>query len=590
MKSEILLTENRGQAERKPVASGWRLLILLPVVAALAASYVTYTVARIEDKYLEGHRVFMDPLHYQLHLFHLWELSKTKSRFDLVLEELSVPAEDGNITQIAFRTIPIILLNPDWLKSPHAQLVTSGFALFVFLWLLAYTVYRRTNRLLYALATLALACSIPGIYDPFAGMGAFWLDLCAGFLGAAAMLCLICSESGEKLVWLAGFAFFAACTFMSRFVSGPYLFIQAAPIFCFYFWRRWRRRSSFRRGVLPPILLIGGILFLLVGWYVWKLTPAEAAYNILYSYGYKDIFGSAYQVLDTAQRFFGLNFLLFCIVVFVVHLVVGFRSAWRTLAESFWAALSVGLFLTVTCVIGESTRPMQYSVPIILIALLCPFDWRDQEQRRSPQARTILLNGLGLVILVVAGVTLIQNLRTDLWRPAKPWNVETYRKALTDTLTDKIMRYLPDKVVGAYFDLFNEYAFVIAFERYGRFPRMFAPRAFDVRDQYLKLNYPGNKSPEEFAAIAWREASENCDVVLVFNDPATAFTPTPFDYGWCLNTYTETIASKIAETVRTSPHWKKLFVVPSPCLPGGVAAYANLDRFPEATEITSSSP
>jgi hypothetical protein len=588
MKSGILLTEDRGQVGAKPAASAWRLLILLPIIAALATSYVTYTVARVEDKYLEGHRVFMDPLHYQLHLFHLWEQSKTKSRLDLVLEELSVPAEDGNITQIAFRSIPIILLNPDWLKSPHAHLITSGFGLFLFLWLLAYAVYRRTARFLYALASVALICSIPGIYDPFGGMGAFWLDLTAGYLGGAAMLCLICSESGEKLVWLAGFAVLAVCSLLSRFVSGPYLFVQAAPVLCFYFWQRWKRRGSFRRGVLAPVLVIGGTQVLLVSWYLWKLTPSQSAYYILYSYGGKDIAGSAHQVLDTTLRFFGPVFLFFCVAVFVIHMAIGFRSAWRTLGESLWVSLSVGLFLTLSCGIGESARAMQYSAPILLFALLCPFDWRTQELRGFPRRPSILVNALGVVILFVAGATLIQDLKADLWRPTKPWYIETCRKNLTDTLTDKIMRNFPDKVVGAYFDLFNEYAFVIAFERYGRFPRMFAPHAFDVRDQYLKLNYP-DKSPEEFANIAWREAAENCDVVLVFNDPATAFKTNPFDYGWCLNTYTETIAAKMADTVRTSSRWKKLFVVPCPCLPGGVAAYANLDRYPAAAGIEPSS-
>jgi hypothetical protein len=102
-------------------------------------------------------------------------------------------------------------------------------------------------------------------------------------------------------------------------------------------------------------------------------------------------------------------------------------------------------------------------------------------------------------------------------------------------------------------------------------------RAFDVRAEYLQADYPG-KSAEELADLACREAEQKCDIVLVFNDPADAFRPTSFDYGSCLNHYSETIASGLAKSVRADPHWRKLFVVPCPYLPGGVAAYMNLTR------------
>ncbi|HYZ74663.1 MAG TPA: hypothetical protein VE641_16410, partial [Chthoniobacterales bacterium] len=182
----------------------WQLLLFYFVVAAVCSFLVIHSVARIEDKYLQTHRAFLDPAVYQEHLFKLWELSHQKSRWQLIGMELSDPAESGEITQFAFRTIPVLLLNPDWLKSPKAQLITSGFSLFVFVFLLLLTVHRRTGNLFYATAGACLFCSPPGIYEPYYGLGALWLDLSAGFLAAAAVLCLINSEKGEKLVWLAG--------------------------------------------------------------------------------------------------------------------------------------------------------------------------------------------------------------------------------------------------------------------------------------------------------------------------------------------------------------------------------------------------
>jgi hypothetical protein len=567
---------------RKKGAFRWYLVLSFLVISASLTCFVVHTVARIEDKYFQTHRVFLDPAVYQEHLFKLSQASHQKNRFELAWSELANPAEGGEIPPLAFRTIPLLLLNPDWLKDPHAHLITSGFSLFVFLCLLLHTVYRRTNSFLYAAATATLVCGTPGIYDPIFGLGAFWLDLSAGFLGSSAALCLINSENGKKLVWLAGFAVLAAGSLLSRFVTGPYLFIQGAPLLCIYLLQRWRRTGSFLRGVLVPIVLVGGILCLLTAWYIWRQTPAQLFYYTQDAYGYKDLLGSAQFVFSTTLNFLGPNFALLCAGVFLCQVVFGFRLAWPGLVECLWLAVAEGVFLTVTCQISDAPYTMQYSVPILFFALLCPIDWRRQETLPHLRFITFPAKVLSpLILLIAAGLSLDQSLHNSLWKPRGPTTTEVDRKAVNDSLTDEIMRQFPDKVIGAYFDQFDEYAFVTAFERFGRSPLLLSDRVFDIRAEYLQARFP-RKSPKELADMACREAVEKCDIVLVFNDPAAAFKPAPFDYGWCLNPYSEEIASRLAQLVRSDPRWKKLFVVPSKYLPGGVAAYANLHRFPEA--------
>jgi hypothetical protein len=132
----------------------------------------------------------------------------------------------------------------------------------------------------------------------------------------------------------------------------------------------------------------------------------------------------------------------------------------------------------------------------------------------------------------------------------------------------------------AYFDQFDEYAFVTAIERYSRSPHLLSNRVFDIRAEYLRARFP-KKSPKELADMACREAIEKCDIILVFNDPAAAFKPAPFDYGWSLNPYSEAIASRLAEFVQTDPNWKLLFVVPSKYLPRRCRGLRQSDSIPQ---------
>jgi hypothetical protein len=560
----------------------WYLPLSFFLISAVLTFLVSHTVAQIEDKYFQNHRVFLDPAVYQEHLFKLWQASHEKSRFELAWNELTNPAEGGEIPPLAFRTIPLILLNPEWLKSPHAHLITSGLSLFIFLFLLIYTVHRRTNSFLYAVAVATLICITPGIYGPIFGLGAFWLDLTGGFLGAAAVLCLINSSKGLNLFWLAGFAALAACSLLSRFVTGSYLFIQAGPLLFLYLLSRWRQTKSFFKGVVVPASLIGAILFVLTAWYIWRQAPSQSFYYTQESYDSLSILASAQFVFVTTLNFLGYNVAILGSVVFGCQILFGFRVRWNRLLESLWLVVGAALVLILACQIALAPYAVEYLVPILLFGLLCPIDWSHGPLLLKRWPFTLLIKIVApLTLLIVAGASLDQTLHSSLWRPPGPTPQEADRKALNDRLTDELTRHFPDKVVGAYFDQFDEYAFVTAFEKYGRPPRLLSGRVFDIRAEYLQARFP-RKSPKELADMACREAVEKCDIVLVFNDPAAAFKPAPFDYGWCLNPYSEEIASRLARLVQSDPNWKKLFVAPSRYLPGGVAAYANLTRFPDA--------
>jgi hypothetical protein len=565
--------------------SGYLLSSVL--LAAILSFLVIKTVAKIEDKYLETHRVFLDCIVYQKHLFDLWLASHHASRFQLAWNEIINPVDGGEIPPLAFRTIPIILLNPEWLKDPHAHLITSGFSLFVFLCLLLRTVYRRTGSFSYACAAAILTCTVPAIYDPMWGLGAFWLDFSAGFIGGAAALCLINARRGENgLAWLGGFAILAAATLLSRFVTGVYLLVQGAPILLIYFLDRWRKTRSFLNSVVVPIALISGILLFLTGPYIWGQTSSQMLYYTELSYDYKDVLSSAQFVLNTTLYFFGHDFLLFCFCIFLCQVLFAFRVRWRGLSETVWLAIAQGVFLTITCEITVAFHAMEYSLPILLFAFLCPIDWRpvapERGDGRANEARPAQWHlALSLGLTVFACFSINRALHERLWNPPKPPPEEVDKKQFYDRATEELMRNYPDKTISAYFDLFDIYFFVIDFERFNHVPMQILDCIFDVRDTELKAHFPG-KTPTELASAAYQQALQRSDIVLVFDDPATAFKETPFDYGANLNPYSEEIAFRMAAQLKSDPGWRKLFVLPSRYMVGGVAAYANLRLFPQA--------
>jgi hypothetical protein len=128
----------------------WRLFVF-STVSALFTFFVIHSVGRIEDKYFETHRVFLDPAVYQEHLYKLWEASRQQDRLALAETELTNPIEGGAIPPLAFRSVPLLLLDRDLLKDRHAHLITSGFSLFIFVLLALYTVYRRTGSFVYSM-------------------------------------------------------------------------------------------------------------------------------------------------------------------------------------------------------------------------------------------------------------------------------------------------------------------------------------------------------------------------------------------------------------------------------------------------------
>ena len=203
----------RGTFQRSKIMLslvGWSILI---------TAIMGVVTGRIATTYSANYSYFFDPVGYHLQSIHVYKELDTASRLSVAWREwLDNPRSP-------LRTTPLVLIWPSLLANPLGHLATALPMLATFLILLGYTVYRRTEHLLYSLAVMALFCAIRGMFDPTLGLAVFWLDLHASYLVGAAALCLLNSSNGRNLVALALFALIAALATLSRFVAAGYLFL-----------------------------------------------------------------------------------------------------------------------------------------------------------------------------------------------------------------------------------------------------------------------------------------------------------------------------------------------------------------------------
>src|SRR4029434_759679 len=113
--------------------------------------------------------------------------------------------------------------------------------------LLGLHVRRRTGSLPYALACMALFAALPGLLNPRFGLAVYWLETVASPPRGSPLLCLLLSDRGRHLGWLAAFAAFAALACLSRYVTVAFAGFLCAPIVLAYLGRRlWEERSLLR--------------------------------------------------------------------------------------------------------------------------------------------------------------------------------------------------------------------------------------------------------------------------------------------------------------------------------------------------------
>ena len=532
------------------------------------------------------HRAFyFDPMAYIDMNVSLYERSLAVGRWKVALDQLL----QG---WAPLRTVPLLVFAPQSLGHGHAHLYTAAPAMAVFLILLGWMVERGPGSFVLAAAAMLFCCAVPGLYDPYLGLGAYWLDPPGGFLMGAAICCLGLSGELKKIPWLVAFGVFGALAVWARMVTGVYLLVTCAPILMAWMIRlswqsvpRWRAPLRALAAIAIPVLVIAGAFY---------GTRLEKLYNYyaVASYGYKSTLDSLKFTWKALHEFVTVEYIWVCVLVLLCGLfhnryalVSGARDR---LPEGLWLATSTFLFLGLSRQIGEAAHAVTPGVVVMLAG--CFWTWRpvsrdprlegslDRVDRESASRPVLPLALSGVLILSSMGFG-AKGLGDGIIAIAKIDDIEIQKKKFFDELADRMKQLPRDYIWGVYFESATQQLRLTNFFRNRFVPQIDRNFEFVDHESYWKANIPGLDA-NGLAKLGAKEMTARVDVALVFSDPNSAWVAWPSDYGYYLNPYSALVAERLSATAQNPDQWRKLFEIKTP-LYGSVSGFLNLSRRPD---------
>ena len=542
---------------------GMRIKITLAVWALVATLLTGFLSVSLEKRYLVHHPYFFDSVSYSFYNAKLYQLIQEIEQDTVVRSELS------NNNRDPLRTVPLVMFSPSLLAHPFGHMATSLPALFVFVLLLAFTLYRMGGRLVSSIAGSSVAVLMPGLYSAMWGIAAYWLDLTAAFFIGAAILALLNSNRGRGLGWLALFAALASCAAFARYVSIAYLLFASLPVFVWYLVTRLREEGNWPRSVLLPILVTAGTGGLVAGPYLF--THLRTVSEFYHVYGYAlgaPLATSVPATLESLKKFIGSAGILVIIVIvgtWLFKAIKDRRFNAEGIFEPAWLALSTPIFL-IFILKSAAIHTISYAGILLLVALAIPW-------ARSMNEGGVLFKRSSLIIMLIICTGWTSFYRSEWKDAANPNQEDAESKTLQTQLADLLAQYGRKVVWNAYFDELSWIPSLDAFYRHGVLPLPLGQDyVFSVHESVYNGNYPGWDSAQINEALL-KNANTWLNIAVVFERPEDADKSLP-------NALSRSVARYIAESVKNDPNWVKEFQIDT-IRYGRLAGYANLRPKPD---------
>ncbi len=534
------MTTAPAQAPLSPT----RAALLLLLGSLLLTSLSGWAAYRVNASYFKNHSFFFDPVSYQFRNARLSEQVRADGRWATALDEWL------HNDRFPLRTIPLILLAPYLLAEPQGYMATALPALAVFLALLGWIVWRRSGSLAYAIAGMALFASIPGFYDPRAGLGVYLLDLPAALWCGAAIICLLQWDGGKHRGWLAAFAVFASFAALSRYVAAGYLLVMAGPVLAELLWRR-RDADGIFQAVVKPLLLVASLVGILAGYYLLVHFRNTMDFYAVYGYNlHSGVANSAWAVWRFFTSYLGYKLILFILVLLLLNLLcgrVGGRNRFRPVSLC-WMALAHPLFLILVLGMGSHAQAAIYTLcPMFLLALA---PWPERTRLTSKNIMAFAAAGIFLVS-VYQGVA---SARANLAQARMATAMARRQKAMDQRL-GKLLALQGDHLV--WLALFDEYSWPPTLEAFFNHGKLPLPAGqdyfFSVHGSVWRGNFPG-LSDQEICRQVSQNIHKYVDLVVVFHDPTQAQEKLK-------NRISVAVAQFMARTMQTDPGWRRAFLL-----------------------------
>lgn len=543
---------HRSLKTAPPVFDQHQLVIWL--FATVATVCLVAASVRIELEYLSKHPYFFDPAAYYLNNIDIYRSYQESGLWPTFVHELL------NNNRCPGRTLPYLLFAPRLLLDNMSHLWTEVPLLLAFIGLFCSTVYERTKSLLFACATVALFISVPFLYNPVLGVGAYWLDFTSACAMGAVALCLLRYLDTQRNSWMVALGAFASAEALCRWSGAIYLLLFLAvavpAVFAVRPLHNWRRIATGLGCAL--ITALPGLVF----------TFGFFSYNSAYykSHGYalgapisKSIEWTSYALV----HMMGLPMVALLLALITVSTIALFRAEDRVKAIQrgvvcLWLPTSIFVFLCIVCKAVDGFHPLAFFVPALFVSAFC---WIGELRTHLKQ-----WCAFSCVLVVFAAVTGISAYESNRRWARNPEPIVKLQKHTDTTLAKYIVETNSESF--AQFDTESVMPQLEAFFGSGSFCQW--EPIFLIHEPYIKANYPG-QNPLEMSKSAYAKITQDVALVAVFADPQVALKPNTFD-----NPYSATVSHQIAVLVPKDPRWKFLGYVNS--LRGKLAVYKNLKQ------------
>lgn len=558
---------------------------MLGLCLTTGVGWATSCLART---YFEHYPYFLDPVYYSYQCARLHVLSASESALDLARQQWL----ENN--RCPLRIVPLLLVAQQMLAHQLGHMATALPALFCFVSLLAWTVYRRTGQALYAVACAMLFCAMPGLYSPNFGIAANWLDLVAGLWVASSTLCLINYGQNYQSKWLAGFALMASFGVLSRYVAAVFAFIVCAPHLIAYSVERFRREKNLLRAVIAPCLVIASVISLTCGYFLIAHFRDNAYFYSKQGYClFQPLAHCLISNIVVVNEFFKERAWTVLLLALCVNLSVFLRQKTNNiwpLAGSLWLAISTLFFIVVVLRANGGSHTM-YAVPLIFFAMVCPLplslpaplvgtnsaatdgsasaaadgsasaatdaprlsSWQSKFLA-IPKARMVMA-ATSVILIVSSAYMSIRAFRGFHRFAENPPALAIESKALDVKLAANLASIERPVVWNAFFDAYSWVPSIETFYRFGKLPLAAGEPFFTVSRSSWVTTYR-NQTPEQVAKRIYRATSQWVDVAVVFADPGKALEAKRFD-----NEYSAIVARYMAEEIPKGANWKRMFEV-----------------------------
>ncbi len=423
------------------------------------------------------------------------------------------------------KIIPLIILAPELLTSTNGHLYPGAVMLFCMLFMLGYTVYKRTGSFLWALVSLFSFFLADNFLHPVKGFAANYPDLHAAYMAGAAMFALINSDYGKKNNWYWLFGIFAALTALSRFVAAGYLFFICAPVLVWFLVVRFRDDRSVKN-LLISILKAGLPIILIAGYYFYEFTYQNLRFYSVAGYALNN---ELIRVLKDFVRLYKLYMgttgygvlAIFC--TFYSFLFWKERANLKSLVVTIWLAISQLIFIIFILKVGDDWLTFLYALPGFLLLMLAPFELKKSEELN----RRIIDNKLfGIVIILVVtwiGVQHYSSVKRQIIYPAPDAIAELdFQRKITRVLLGKSNRYFKSddyKRVPVFDTFFYEYGRSVVNESFMRHKKVIQwTSLYSVHPGGWKVAYPG-KTKEEISKEIYERVKKELDFVFIISNP-----------------------------------------------------------------------